>query len=146
MAYWLLKSEPDTFGWDHQLALGAGGGAWTGVRNYQARNAMRAMQVGDLALFYHSNIGKAVVGIVRVTALSAPDPTTDDPRWDCVTVAALMPLPQPVSLATIKATPALAEMALVKAPRLSVQPVDPAHFALICRMGGLMHPPVSQGG
>ncbi|WP_273691705.1 EVE domain-containing protein [Ketogulonicigenium vulgare] len=137
MRYWLMKSEPDEFGWDHQQALGPAGGAWSGVRNYQARNNMRAMTVGDLVFFYHSNIGKEIVGIMRVIAPAAQDPTTDDPRWDCVSVTAVEKLPRPVTLDTIKATPALADMALVKSSRLSVQPVATDEWNLICRMGGL---------
>ena len=84
MAYWLFKSEPDTWGWDQQVAKGDAGEEWHGVRNYQARNNMRAMKVGDLGFFYHSNVGKEIVGIVEVSPESAPDSTTDDPRWDCV--------------------------------------------------------------
>ena len=137
MAFWLFKSEPDVFGWDHQVALGAAGGEWHGVRNYQARNHMRAMVPGDLGFFYHSRIGLAVVGIVEVIRPSHPDSTTDDPRWDCVDVRAVRPLPRPVTMAEIRATPALADMVLVRNSRLSVQPVTPAEWALVCAMGGL---------
>lgn len=137
MTHWLFKSEPDVWGWGHQVARGDAGEPWTGVRNYQARNNMRAMQVGDLGFFYHSNIGKAVVGIVQVIAPVAPDPTTDDPRWECVTLKALEPLPRPVTLDEIKADPRLADMALVKNSRLSVQPVTPEEWAIVRGMGGL---------
>lgn len=137
MAYWLFKSEPDEFSWDDQASLGDKGGPWHGVRNYQARNNMRAMQVGDLGFFYHSSTAKkAIVGIVTVIAASHPDPTTDDPRWDCVDVRALRPMTRPVSLDQIRATPALADMVLVKNSRLSVQPVTPSEWQTICAMGG----------
>lgn len=135
MAYWLFKSEPDEFGWPDLVAKGPTGEAWTGVRNHQARNLMQTMVVGDLGFFYHSNIGKEIVGIVTVTATAAPDPTSDDPRWECVTVQALRPFARPVTLADCKQHPALTDMALVNRPRLSVQPVTPAEWAIICAMG-----------
>ncbi len=137
MAYWLFKSEPDVFGWPHQLAKGDAGEEWTGVRNYQARNNMRAMKVGDLGFFYHSHIGKEIVGIVEVIRESAPDSTTDDPRWDCVMVKAVQALPNPVSLDTCKVQPGLESMVLVNNTRLSVQPVTEAEWRIICGMGGL---------
>ena len=137
MAYWLFKSEPDVFGWPHQLAKGDAGEEWTGVRNYQARNNMRAMRIGDLGFFYHSNIGKEIVGIVEVIRESAPDSTTDDPRWDCVMVRALYPLPRPVALDACKMEPGLENMVLVNNTRLSVQPVTEAEWQIVCRMGGL---------
>ncbi len=137
MAYWLFKSEPDTWSWDQQVAKGAAGEEWNGVRNYQARNNMRAMKIGDRGFFYHSNIGKEIVGIVEVCATSHPDSTTDDPRWDCVDIKAVEPLKRPVSLDEIKAEPRLAEMVLVKNSRLSVQPVSEAEWRLICELGGL---------
>ena len=138
MAFWLFKSEPDTFSWEDQVALGPAGGEWHGVRNYQARNTMRAMQRGDLGFFYHSSTArKAIVGIVEVTAPSHPDSTTDDPRWDCVDVRALRPMPRPVLLQEIRATPALGDMVLVRNSRLSVQPVTPAEWRMICAMGGI---------
>ena len=137
MAYWLFKSEPDVFGWSHLAAKGAAGEEWSGVRNYQARNNMRIMQIGDRGFFYHSRQGLEVVGIMEVCGLSHPDSTTDDPRWDCVDVRALQPLPKPVSLDRIKTTPDLAEMVLVKNSRLSVQPVTEAEWQTICAMGGL---------
>jgi predicted RNA-binding protein with PUA-like domain len=137
MAYWLFKSEPDAWSWEQQKEKGKAGQQWDGVRNYQARNNMRAMEVGDLGFFYHSNDGREVVGIVEVCAPIHPDTTTDDPRWECVDVRALKDMPKPVTLDDIKANPKLAEMVLVKNSRLSVQPVEPAEWAEICRMGGL---------
>ena len=136
MAYWLFKSEPDVFGWDDQAALGEAGGAWTGVRNHQARNHMRAMAVGDRGFFYHSGKDPAVVGIVEVTAPAHPDSTArGDPRWDCVDVRALRPLARPVPLAAIRADPALAAMVLVRNSRLSVQPVTAEEWARVCALG-----------
>jgi predicted RNA-binding protein with PUA-like domain len=137
MARWLFKSEPDTWGWADQVARGEAGEEWHGVRNYQARNNMRAMKVGDLGFFYHSNIGKEIVGIVEVCRESAPDSTTDDPRWDCVMVKALRGLERPVSLDACKIEPGLENLVLVKNSRLSVQPVTDAEWTIICRMGGL---------
>jgi predicted RNA-binding protein with PUA-like domain len=137
MAYWLFKSEPDTWGWDQQVAKGAAGEEWGGVRNYQARNNMRAMKRGDLGFFYHSNIGKEIVGIVEVCRESQPDSTTDDPRWDCVMIKAVEPLLRPVTLEDCKQRPELENMALVKSMRLSVQPVTPDEWAIVRRMGGL---------
>ena len=112
------------------------GEEWDGVRNYQARNFMRAMALGDLGFFYHSQKDKAVVGIVEVCALAHPDSTTDDPRWDCVDIRAIAPLRTPVSLGEIKAHPALQDMALVTNSRLSVQPVKDAEWRIICDLGG----------
>jgi predicted RNA-binding protein with PUA-like domain len=137
MAYWLFKSEPDTWGWDHQLARGDAGEEWHGVRNYQARNNMRAMKVGDQGFFYHSNIGKAVVGIVEVIRESTPDSTTDDPRWDCVWIRALRPFARPVTLDECKVQPGLEQMALIKSMRLSVQPVTAEEWKIVCGMGGV---------
>ncbi|MFN3292181.1 MAG: EVE domain-containing protein [Gemmobacter sp.] len=138
MRHWLMKSEPDVFSWDDLVAKGAQGEEWNGVRNYLARNNMRAMQLGDRVFFYHSNIGLEIVGIAEVCALSHPDSTAEgDPRWDCVDIRALRPLPRKVSLKEIKATPELAGMSLVTSMRLSVQPVTPDEWATICRMAGL---------
>ena len=137
MSRWLFKSEPDTWGWADQVARGDAGEEWHGVRNYQARNNMRAMKIGDLGFFYHSNIGKEIVGIVEVIRESAPDSTADDPRWDCVTLRAVQALPRPVSLDTCKVQPGLESMALVKSPRLSVQPVTDTEWQIICDLGGL---------
>lgn len=137
MAYWLMKSEPDVFSWDDLVAVGAKGEEWNGVRNYLARNNMRAMQLGEKVFFYHSNIGLEIVGIAEVCALSHPDSTTEDPRWDCVDIRAVQKLPRPVTLKEVKATPELGEMSLVTSMRLSVQPVTEAEWDLVCRMGGL---------
>ena len=137
MAYWLFKSEPDTWSWEQQVAKGDAGEEWHGVRNYQARNNMRAMKIGDLGFFYHSNVGKEVVGIVEVCALSHPDSTTDDARWDCVDIKAVRPLKRPVTLEEAKIDPRLAEMALVKNTRLSVQPMTEAEWQVVCALGGI---------
>jgi predicted RNA-binding protein with PUA-like domain len=135
--YWLLKSEPDVFSWEVQKARGAKGEPWTGVRNYLARNYMRAMRIGDLAFFYHSNIGKEIVGVVRVSGLAHPDADDDTGTWECVDVIAVADMPKPVSLAEVKANSKLETMALVTSMRLSVQPVSAEHWAEVCRMGGL---------
>ena len=137
MAYWLFKSEPDTWGWNHQVARGDDGEEWHGVRNYQARNNMRAMKCGDLGFFYHSNVGKEIVGIVEVVRESTPDSTTDDLRCDCVWVKAIRPLPQPVTLDACKVQPGLEGMALVNNTRLSVQPVTAEEWQIVCAMGGV---------
>ena len=136
MSFWLFKSEPDGWSWDQQVAKGALGEEWTGVRNYQARNNMRAMIPCDLGFFYHSNIGKQIVGIVEVIRASAPDSTTDDPRWDCVTIKAVKPMTRPLTLDAVKSDPMLSEMALVKSMRLSVQPVTEAEWAHILTITG----------
>lgn len=136
MAKWLFKSEPNVWGWTEQMAKAPAGEEWHGVRNYLARNNMRAMQLGDLGFFYHSNIGKEIVGIVEVCALAHHDSTTDDPRWDCVDIRALRPLARPVSLAMVKADPRLANMALVTCARLSVQPVAEEEWRIVCELGG----------
>ena len=133
--HWLFKSEPDTWSWSHQLAKGDLGEEWHGVRNYQARNNMRAMKVGDLGFFYHSNIGKEIVGIVEVIRESAPDSTTDDPRWDCVVLRAVRSLARPVTLEDCKAQPGLEKMVLVNSSRLSVQPVTAEEWSIVCQMG-----------
>ncbi|MEO1458388.1 MAG: EVE domain-containing protein [Pseudomonadota bacterium] len=135
MAYWLFKSEPNTWGWEQQKAKGAEGEQWDGVRNYQARNNMRAMKLGERGFFYHSVNEKRIVGIVEVSAEIHPDTTTDDPRWECVDIRAVADMPRPVTLAEIKAEPRLADFALVKQSRLSVVPVSEADWALICEMG-----------
>lgn len=137
MNYWLFKSEPNTWGWDQQVAKGDAGEEWDGVRNYQARNFMRDMAIGDRGFFYHSLKEKAVVGIVEVCALSHPDSSTDDPRWDCVDIKAVKPLKSPVTLEMVKSDPRLADMVLVKNSRLSVQPVTAEEWGIICALGGL---------
>ena len=144
MAYWLMKSEPDVFSFDDLVAKTGRGEVeeWHGVRNYAARNNMKAMEVGDEAFFYHSNIGKEIVGIMKVVAPAHPDSTAEPNDngkivWQCVDVEAVKPLPKPVTLATIKATPELAELELVKYSRLSVSKVGEDEWNLICKMGGL---------
>ena len=144
MALWLMKSEPDVFSYDDMAAKTKRGEPeqWHGVRNYTARNNMKLMQLGDQAFFYHSNIGKEIVGIIKVIALAHPDSTAEPNEngkivWECVDVEAVKPLPKPVTLETIKRTPELANMALVKLSRLSVSPVTDAEWKLICQMGGL---------
>jgi len=137
MTHWLFKSEPDTWGWDDQVAKGDVGEEWHGVRNYQARNNMRAMRVGDLGFFYHSNIGKEIVGIVEVVRESAPDSTTDDPRWDCVTIRAVRAFMRPVTLEDCKVHPGLEKMVLIHNSRLSVQPVTVDEWRIICGLGGV---------
>jgi predicted RNA-binding protein with PUA-like domain len=138
--YWLFKSEPDVFSWDMLVAKGAAGEPWTGVRNYLARNNMRAMAVGDLGFFYHSNIGKEIVGVVRVTLAARPEPGDDSGTWDCVDVVAVAPLAKPVSLEMAKSDQELASMALVASSRLSVQPVTKDEWMHICALGGIRAP------
>jgi len=140
MRYWLFKSEPNTWSWDDQAAKGDEGEMWDGIRNYQARNNMREMEVGDLGFFYHSVHEKRVMGVVEVTAPSAPDPTTEDARWDCVTVKAVGGFPEPVTLEQAKADPRLADMVLVNNTRLSVQPVTEDEWRVVCQMGGYKGP------
>lgn len=135
MAYWLFKSEPDVWGWDKQVAKGEAGEPWEGVRNYQARNNMRTMKLGDMGFFYHSRTGLEIVGIVEVCAEAHPDTSTDDPRWDCVDIKAVRPFTQPVTLETIKTDPRLADMVLVNNSRLSVQPVTDEQWQIICALG-----------
>ena len=137
MRYWLFKSEPDTWGWDKQVAKGEAGEEWDGVRNYQARNFMREMTLGDRGFFYHSQSDKAVVGIVEVCAEVHPDSTTDDDRWECVDIKAVGPVRTPVTLQMIKQDPRLADMVLVKNSRLSVQPVTEAEWRIVCEMAGV---------
>ena len=141
MAYWLLKSEAETWSWDQQKKAGAKGAEWTGVRNYQARNNMRAMQQGDLGFFYLSGADKCVVGIVKVVKQAHKDSTDATGQWECVDVAAVADLPKPVTLAEIKANPKLKDMVLARVSRLSVQPVSPQEWSMICKLGGLANPP-----
>ena len=142
MAHWLYKSEPSKWSWQMQKDAGEKGTEWTGVRNYLARNNMRAMQIGDKGFFYHSNEGLEIVGITEVCALSHPDSTAgDDHRWDCVDIRAVCDMPKPVSLKDIKANPKLEKMSLVTSMRLSVQPVTDDEWVEVCRMGGLDAPP-----
>lgn len=137
MAYWLFKSEPSAFSWEQLKAKGKAGQEWDGVRNYAARNNMRAMKVGDRGFYYHSNEGLAVVGIAEVCKLAHPDSTTDDPRWECVDIRAVRDVPHPPTLDRIKANPQLKDMVLVNNSRLSVQPVSEAEWKEVCRMGGV---------
>ena len=137
MAYWLFKSEPSTWSWDDQVAKGDTGEEWDGVRNYQARIFMREMKTGDLGFFYHSQKEKSIVGIVEVIAEAHPDSKTDDDRWDCVDIKAVRPVKTPVSLEMVKQEPKLADMALLKMSRLSVQPVRTEEWCLICEMAGV---------
>ena len=137
MRYWLFKSEPNTWGWDDQVAKGDAGEEWDGVRNYQARNFMREMKIGDRGFFYHSMKEKSVVGIVEVIAEAHPDSTTDDPRWECVDIKAIAPVKTPVTLEMVKNDPRLANMALVRSSRLSVQPVTEDEWHIVCGMAGV---------
>jgi predicted RNA-binding protein with PUA-like domain len=137
MAHWLFKSEPDVFSWDMLKAKGKAGEEWTGIRNYQARNNMRQMRLGDRGFYYHSNIGKVVVGIAEVCKLIHPDSTADIPAWECVDIRAVQDLPKALTLDEIKLVPELKEMVLVKNSRLSVQPVTEAEWRVICKLCGL---------
>jgi predicted RNA-binding protein with PUA-like domain len=136
MNYWLVKSEPDSWSWDQQVKSGKKGEPWTGVRNHTAKQNLEKMKKGDLAFFYHSNVGKEIVGIVEVVRESYPDPKVGEP-WVVVDLAAREPLKKPVTLVAIKAEPKLKDMALVKYSRLSVQPVTAAEWKLVCKMGGV---------
>ena len=140
MAHWLYKSEPEVWSWDRQVEAGEAGTYWDGVRNYLANNHMKAMQVSERGFFYHSNEGKAVVGIVEVVKPWAHDPKDETGKFGAVTLKAVAPLPKPVGLAAIKTDPRLAEMVLVKNSRLSVQPVTDDEWALICSLGGVTVP------
>lgn len=137
MNTWLMKSEPETWSWDQQTGAGDAGEGWDGVRNHQASNHMKAMEVGDQAFFYHSGKERAVVGIVEVIAPYHPDPTDQSGRFGMVTVRALEALPKPVTLAQIKAEPDLADLALIRQSRLSVMPIPARAWARIRAMGGL---------
>jgi predicted RNA-binding protein with PUA-like domain len=136
MSYWLLKSEPSSWSWDAQVAAGEKGTFWSGVRNHTAKQHLQAMRRGDRGFFYHSGEGKAVVGIVEVIKEYYPDHTDESGKFGMVDVKAVAPMPRPVTLEEIKAEPKLAEMALVKFSRLSVQPVTAEEWRLVCRMGG----------
>ena len=137
MKRWLFKSEPNVWSWSDQLKKGEVGEEWDGVRNYQARNNMREMKLGDLGFFYHSQTEKAVVGVVEVCALCHRDSTTDDERWECVDVKAVTTMPNPVTLAMCKSDRRLAQMVLVNNSRLSVQPVMPDEWNAVCELGGV---------
>jgi len=137
MRYWLFKSEPSTWSWDDQVAKGKFGEEWDGVRNYQARNFMREMSVGDRGFFYHSQSEKAIVGTVEVITEAHQDSTTEDDRWECVDIKALGPVKTPVTLEQIKLDERLADMVLVNNSRLSVQPVTQQEWRIICDLAGL---------
>jgi predicted RNA-binding protein with PUA-like domain len=138
MAYWLMKSEPDAWSWEQQVTKGAKGEAWTGVRNHTAKLNLMKMKKGDRAFFYHSNIGKEIVGILEIVREHFPDPTAEaGSPWVVVQVKAVEPMPKPVTLEAIKAEAKLKDMALLKQSRLSVQPVTDAEWKLVCKMGGL---------
>jgi len=135
--HWLMKAEPSEESIDDFLKAPAQTLPWTGVRNFQARSNMKAMQLGDRGFFYHTGEDKEVVGVVEVCALAHQDATDDTDVWKCVDVRAVMDMPKPVTLAAVKANPKLADMALARVARLSVQPVTPAEWDEVCRMGGL---------
>ena len=137
MAHWLYKSEPGVWSWDRQVACGAAGTYWDGVRNHMAKQQLMAMRVGDTGFFYHSNEGKEIVGIVEVIKEAYPDPSDPTGKFVMVDIKAVKPLKTPVTLAAVKAEPRLADMALMKYSRLSVQPVTDAEWELVCAMGGL---------
>ena len=135
MAYWLLKTEPESWSWDMQVKEGKAGTEWTGVRNFTAQRNMREMRKGDLGFFYHTGAEKRIVGVVTVVREAHPETGTED--WQAVEVAALKPLPSPVTLAAVKSDKRLADMALVKYSRLSVQPVTENEWKHVSKMGGL---------
>lgn len=137
MAHWLVKSEPSSWSWDDQVAAGKAGTPWTGVRNHLAKKHLMAMRAGDRAFFYHSNEGKAVVGIVEAIGTHYPDPTDESGRFVVVDLRAAAPMKTPVTLAAIKEEPRLAKMELVVNSRLSVQPVRDEEWTLVCAMGGV---------
>ena len=136
MAYWLIKSEAETWSWDDQVKSGAKGEPWTGVRNHIAKRNLREMKRGDRAFFYHTGEDRRIAGIVEIVRESYPDPTDATGKFLAVDVKALQPMPKPVALADIKAEKKLKDMALVKYSRLSVQPVTPEEWRIVCRMGG----------
>ena len=137
MAYWLFKTEPDVWSWEMQKAKGKAGEEWTGVRNYQARNHMRAMKLGDRGFFYHTGDVKAVAGIVEVIKLAHKDSTAKEDAWECVNIKALVDVPKPISLESIKADRRLKNMVLVNNSRLSVQPVTAEEWKIVCDLGGV---------
>ena len=138
MAYWLMKSEPDVFSWDDLMKKGARGEPWTGVRNHTAKLNLMKMKKGERFFFYHSNIGKEVVGIGEIIREHYPDPTADaGSPWVVTDVIARKPLEKPVTMQDVKSVPELKDMALLKYSRLSVQPVTDAEWKIVCRMGGV---------
>ncbi|MBS0979359.1 EVE domain-containing protein [Acetobacter thailandicus] len=134
MAFWLIKSEPDAFSWQEQVANGTE--PWTGVRNHQAKKNLAAMRLGDRAFFYHSNVQRAIVGIVEIVREAYPDPSAESGTWVCVDVKTVGAMPRPVTLAEIKADDLLEDLALVRQSRLSVCPVSAQHWQALCSMGG----------
>ena len=138
MRHWLLKSEPGAWSWEDQVGEGPAGTEWDGVRNYQARNMMREMRLGDRAFFYHSVNEKRIVGVVEVCAESHSDSTDSSGKWECVDVRAVGAMPNPVSLSAIRAEPRLEDMVLVRNSRLSVQPVSETEWRIVCEMGGFV--------
>jgi predicted RNA-binding protein with PUA-like domain len=137
MAYWLFKTEPETWSWEDQKKKGAKGEPWSGVRNFQAASNMKAMKKGDLGFFYHSGEERRIVGIVEVIGEYRPDPTDEKGRFGLVDVKAVKDVPNPVTLAEIKSDPRFRDMVLVKYSRLSVQPVTADEWKQILKMGGL---------
>ena len=138
MAHWLMKSEPGAWSWDQQVAKGAKGEAWSGIRNHQAKLNLMKMKKGDRAFFYHSNVGKEIVGIIEIIGEAHPDPTAKAGEpWVVVDVRAVEPLPKPISIDAIKTEPKLKTMILINNTRLSVQPVTPEEWKVVCKMGGL---------
>jgi predicted RNA-binding protein with PUA-like domain len=135
MAKWLMKSEPDVFGWPDLVKKGRE--EWHSVRNYAARNNMKAMKLGDEAFFYHSNIGKEIVGVMEIAREAYPDKSDDTGRWVMVDVVPVTPAKTPVTLEQVKADKRFADLALVKYARLSVQPVSPVHWKMLCKMAGI---------
>ena len=132
--YWLMKSEPDCYGWDDLVKEGEG--TWDGVRNYRARNNLAAMEVGDQAFFYHSNIGKEIVGVVEISVAGIPDPTDPDGKWAAVKVRPLRKLPNTVTLAQIKADERFADIELIRQSRLSVAEIRPSEWEMLLEMAG----------
>lgn len=137
MAYWLVKSEPDSWSWDQQVKAGAKGTPWTGVRNHTAKQNLQKMKKGDRAFFYHSNVGKEIVGIAEVIKEAYPDPTDKSGMFVCVDLKAVEPLKTPVTLDAVKKEKKLADMALIKLSRLSVQPVTAEEWKIVTKMGGV---------
>jgi len=136
-AYWLFKSEPDEWSWEQQVQAGEKGEQWTGVRNHLAKKHMKAMKIGDMGFFYHSNVGKEIVGIVQIIKEFEPDPTDESGKFGMVTIKAIQPLHKAVPLSVIKQTPELQKMSLVTCSRLSVQPVTVDEWQTICALGGI---------
>ena len=133
--YWLVKQEPTAYSWERFVKDGKT--SWTGVRNYQARNNLQGMALGDQVFFYHSVVGKEVVGIAKVVQTAYPDPTADEPAWVCVDLAPVKRLPKPVTLEQIKSEPALKNIGLVRNSRISVIPLSEEEFRMVCQMGGM---------